>query len=180
LINRIASKNKLVRAAPPEVDPAILEDPIYKKITEKYENAYTGIKYNRKWGQEVVNILYYYKWKICLFKLTMRYGISPILVFMIIVLKRNIFLINYTPQTQANNNSAGQQIQIDINAQNLFSVPTKSYICIKGRIVRDDNNNPYWAGDELMLINNAMMYIFSLIKYKLGSKTIESIIFLDK
>src|SRR5260370_39510369 len=32
LISRIASKNKLLRAPPPEVDLKILEDPIYKKI----------------------------------------------------------------------------------------------------------------------------------------------------
>ncbi len=34
LINRIANKNKLSRAPPPEVDLKILEDPIYKKILQ--------------------------------------------------------------------------------------------------------------------------------------------------
>jgi len=32
LINRISKKNKLVSAVPPEVDPAMLDDPIYKKL----------------------------------------------------------------------------------------------------------------------------------------------------
>src|SRR6266496_441757 len=34
LISKIASKNKLLRAPPPEVDLKILEDPIYKKILQ--------------------------------------------------------------------------------------------------------------------------------------------------
>jgi hypothetical protein len=37
------------------------------------------------------------------------------------------------------------------------------------------NNNAYAAADEITLINNAMMYLFSSIKYELGNQTIETI-----
>ena len=80
----------------------------------------------------------------------------------------------YTPQTQANNNTAGHQISITINNQDIYMLPSKSYISIKGQIRRADNNNPYLA-DEITLINNAMMYLFTGIRYELGSTTIESI-----
>ena len=81
----------------------------------------------------------------------------------------------YTPQTQANNNTAGHQISIVINNQDIYSLPSKSYISIKGQIIRADNNNPYAADAEIALINNAMMYLFTGVKYELGSTTLESI-----
>src|SRR5579863_1291840 len=81
----------------------------------------------------------------------------------------------YTPQTQANNNTAGHQISIVINNQDIYSLPSKSYVSIKGQIRRADNNNAYAAADEIALINNAMMYLFTGVKYELGSTMVESI-----
>src|SRR5271157_4739700 len=81
----------------------------------------------------------------------------------------------YTPQTQANNNTAGHQISIVINNQDIYSLPSKSYISIKGQLRRADNNNAYAADAEIALINNAMLYLFTAIRYELGSATIESI-----
>ena len=81
----------------------------------------------------------------------------------------------YTPQTQANNNTPGQQISITINDQDEYTLPSKSYISFKGQIKRHDNNNPFVAANEITLINNAMMYLFSSIKYELGSTSIETI-----
>src|SRR5271155_42371 len=81
----------------------------------------------------------------------------------------------YTPQTHANNNTIRSQINITINKQDIYTLPSKSYISIKGQIRRDDTNNAYAADTEIALINNAMMYLFSGIKYELGSTTLESI-----
>ena len=81
----------------------------------------------------------------------------------------------YTPQTQANNNTAGHQISIIINNQDIYSLPSKSYISIRGQIRRAGNNAAYDVGDEISLINNAMMYLFTGIKYELGNTTLESI-----
>ena len=81
----------------------------------------------------------------------------------------------YTPQTQANNNNNGQPISMIINNQDIYTLPSKSYISIKGQLRRLGNNNAYVATDEVALINNAMMYLFSAIKYELGNQTIETI-----
>jgi len=81
----------------------------------------------------------------------------------------------YTPQTQANNNSINHQISIIINNQDIYTLPSISYISIKGQIRRADNNNVYGAADEITLINNAMMYLFTSISYELGSTTLENI-----
>jgi len=40
----------------------------------------------------------------------------------------------YTPQTQANNITAGQQISMIINNQDIYTLPSKSYISFKGQI----------------------------------------------
>ena len=81
----------------------------------------------------------------------------------------------YTPQTQANNNTCGHQINIVINAQDVYTLPSKSYISIKGQIRKSANNNAYAATDEVTLINNAIMYLFTGVKYELNGTTIESI-----
>ena len=81
----------------------------------------------------------------------------------------------YTPQTQANNNTPGHQISVTINNQDIYTLPSKSYISIKGQVRRAGNNNAYVADNEITLINNAMMYLFTGIKYELGATTIETI-----
>lgn len=81
----------------------------------------------------------------------------------------------YTPQTQANNNSISHKISIIINNQDIYTLPSASYISIKGQLRRADNNNAYGAADEITLINNAMMYLFTTITYELGSTTLENI-----
>jgi len=81
----------------------------------------------------------------------------------------------YTPQTQANNNTISNPIIITINNQDTYLLPSKSYISIKGQIKRADNNNAYAAADEIALINNAMMYLFTGVKYELGNTMFESI-----
>jgi len=87
----------------------------------------------------------------------------------------SMHLYEYTPQTQANNNTPGQQISIVINNQDIYTLPSKSYISIKGQIRRAANNAAFTADNEITLINNAMMYLFSNIKYELGATTIEMI-----
>src|SRR5271166_3521268 len=90
---------------------------------------------------------------------------------------RSMKFYEYTPQTQANNNTNCHSISITINNQDIYSLPAKSYISIKGQIRRADNNNAYAAdaADEITLINNAMLYLFTAITYELGSTTIETI-----
>jgi len=49
---------------------------------------------------------------------------------------KNISEINYyeyKPQTQANNNTVGHQIKIDINAHDIYTLPSRSYISITGQ-----------------------------------------------
>ena len=88
---------------------------------------------------------------------------------------RSINYYDYTPQTQANNNTCGHHIKIDINAQDIYTLPSKSYLSIKGQIRMFDNNTAFVATDEIALINNAIMYLFTGVKYELNGTTIESI-----
>jgi hypothetical protein len=89
----------------------------------------------------------------------------------------SISSMNYveaTPQSQSNINTPGD-ITITINPQDIYLLPSESYISIKGQIKRLDNSEPYARNNEITLINNAMMYLFKQIKYNLGGKTIETI-----
>ena len=62
-----------------------------------------------------------------------------------------------------------------MNAQDVYALPSKSYISIKGQSRRNDNNNPHAEADEVALPNNAMMYLFRELKYDLDSTNIEKL-----
>ena len=81
----------------------------------------------------------------------------------------------YTPQSQSNLDNPGGTIQIDINASDDYLIPAKSFIHIKGQLVRNDNNNPFAADSNISLVNNAMMYLFENISYQIGSTVVETI-----
>jgi hypothetical protein len=83
--------------------------------------------------------------------------------------------IGYTPQNQANINTRSSPIQIDITASDSYINVSKSFLVIKGELVRNDSNNPYIANDDIALINNAMMYLFTEITFTLGGDVVERI-----
>ena len=66
----------------------------------------------------------------------------------------------YSPESQSNLNNA-TEIKIVINASDSYLIPAKSFIHIKGQLVRSDNNIPFDANSEIALVNNAMMYLFN-------------------
>ena len=57
---------------------------------------------------------------------------------------QSMHLYEYVPQTNASNNTIGHNIKIDINAQDIYTLPSHSYIAIKGQLKRV-NNNAYAA-----------------------------------
>jgi hypothetical protein len=81
----------------------------------------------------------------------------------------------YTPQSQADLDSVGSPIQIDIQSSDVYINPSKSYLLIKGKLVRNDNDNPFAENDEIALVNNAMMYLFSEIRYEINGDKVERI-----
>ena len=66
----------------------------------------------------------------------------------------------YTPQTQAINNTDSQQISMIINNQDSYTLPSRNYLAIRDQIRRADNNNAYVAPAEITSINNPTMYLF--------------------
>ena len=81
---------------------------------------------------------------------------------------------DYSPESQSNLNNA-TEIKIVINASDSYLIPAKSFIHIKGQLVRSDNNNPFDANSEISLVNNAMMYLFNSISYDIGGNNMEKI-----
>ena len=82
---------------------------------------------------------------------------------------------NYTPTNQ--NLNDGSDIIIDVNANNIFLNPSDSYLIIEGQLRKDNaNHDAYAADDEVALVNNAMMYLFSQISYSINDKEMERIV----
>jgi len=82
---------------------------------------------------------------------------------------------DYTPQSQNNLDVRGSPIKIVINASDNYLIPSKSYLLIKGQLVRNDNGAAYDANAEIALVNNAMMYLFSEIRYSINGNDMEKI-----
>src|SRR5678815_3010247 len=68
----------------------------------------------------------------------------------------------------------GQAIQIDIQNQDIFTQPSKSYLLVEGRLA-STTNVPYAAGNLVTLINNAIPYMFSQIRYLVNNTEIGNI-----
>ena len=80
----------------------------------------------------------------------------------------------YEPITGANLNSAGQDIRITIETQDIFTHPSESYLIIKGRLLKADGT-AYARANRITLSNNGIMYLFKRIRYDLSGQDIENI-----
>jgi len=79
----------------------------------------------------------------------------------------------YEPQNpQAVNNY--QAIQIDVQNQDIFTQPSKSYLYIEGTLT-STTATAYTADTRVSLVNNAIPYMFSQIRYLINNTEIESI-----
>ena len=81
---------------------------------------------------------------------------------------------DYTPQSQHNLDTHGSAIVIDIHANDTYVQPSKSYLIIKGQLLKHDNTI-YDANDQITLVNNGMMYLFSSMQYNIGGNEMETI-----
>ena len=63
-------------------------------------------------------------------------------------------------------------IVIVIEAQDIYTHPSESFLLIEGQLIKDDDT-PYLLNDEVALINNGIMYLFSDVRYHLASHEIE-------
>ena len=81
----------------------------------------------------------------------------------------------YEPVTGANLNNPGE-IRINIETQDLFTHPSESYLIVEGRLTKDDGKL-FANADNVALTNNAIMHIFSNIKYQLSGQEMESLFY---
>ena len=56
----------------------------------------------------------------------------------------------------------------------MFAHPSESYLIFEGRLTKSDGT-AYANADEIALTNNAIMHLFSRIKYHLTNQLIESL-----
>ena len=79
----------------------------------------------------------------------------------------------YEPITGTSLNSGGD-VRISIEWQDVFTHPSESYLIFEGRLTKADGT-AYVNADEVALTNNAIMHLFSGIKYHLSNQVMESI-----
>ena len=76
----------------------------------------------------------------------------------------------YNPITGTDLNRGS--IVITIESQDIYIHPAESFLVIEGQLIKNNNNN-YDNADNITLINNGMMYLFSDIRFHLASHEIE-------
>jgi len=81
---------------------------------------------------------------------------------------------SHEPITSTNMNKPGE-IRINIETQDLFTHPSESYLVFYGKLVKNAVDAVFADADVITLTNNAMMHLFSNIKYQLSGQEIESL-----
>ena len=66
------------------------------------------------------------------------------------------------------------EIRINIEQQDLFTLPSESYLLVEGRLVKADGTS-YADTDAITLVNNGIMYLFTQISYYLSNQEVETI-----
>jgi len=79
----------------------------------------------------------------------------------------------YEPITGTNINNSGE-IRITIQNQDIFTYPSESYLLVEGRLTKNDDT-AYVNADVITLTDNAIMHLFSNIKYQLFEQEIKSL-----
>ena len=82
----------------------------------------------------------------------------------------------YEPVAGTNLNNSGGGIRLYIETQDIFTHPSESFLLIGGRLTKA-NGTAYANADLVSLTNNAMMYLFKSIWYKLSGQEIEKIMY---
>ena len=78
--------------------------------------------------------------------------------------------IEYNPITGTDFNRGS--IVITIESQDIYTHPAESFLNIEGQLLKN-NDNRYLLNDNVALINNGIMYLFSDVRYHLASHEIE-------
>jgi len=81
---------------------------------------------------------------------------------------------SYKPIAGTYLNNPGE-IRINIETQHLFTHPAELYFVFDGKLVKVADDAEYANVDVITLTNNAMMHLFSNIKYQLSGQEIESV-----
>ena len=76
----------------------------------------------------------------------------------------------YNPITGTDFNRGS--IVITIESQDIYTHPAESFLNIEGELIKN-NNTRYLLNDNVALINNGLMYLFSDVRYHLASHEIE-------
>ena len=77
----------------------------------------------------------------------------------------------YNPIVRTNYTTGS--VVITIEAQDIYTHPSESYLIIDGLLEKADGSGRYDNGNHITLINNGMMYLFSDVRYHLASHEIE-------
>jgi len=81
---------------------------------------------------------------------------------------------SYKPITGTDLNRPGE-IRLSVETQDWFTYPSESYLVFDGKLVKNANNAVDADADVITLTNNAMMHLFSNIKYQLSGQEMESL-----
>ncbi|XP_065652762.1 uncharacterized protein LOC136080082 [Hydra vulgaris] len=76
----------------------------------------------------------------------------------------------YEPTNGTNLNSP-REIKININEQDMLTLPSKAYLLFEGQLVKADGT----AYANAVLTNNGIMHLFNRITYQLSNKEIEAV-----
>jgi hypothetical protein len=70
-------------------------------------------------------------------------------------------------------NREHNDIEIIIQNQDQFLLPSESCLYIEGALTKEYGSNYNFKDDKISIINNGLLYLFDRVSYRIGSEEIE-------
>ncbi|XP_065645781.1 uncharacterized protein LOC136076235 [Hydra vulgaris] len=68
----------------------------------------------------------------------------------------------------------GSAIRINVEQQNLFTLPSEAFLLFEGRLLKADGT-PYENADAVSLTNNGIIHLFIQISYQLSNQEVKAV-----
>ena len=66
-------------------------------------------------------------------------------------------------------------LRIHVQGKDYYYHPANAYLTIKGQLVQKANGEPYAGTEDITMINNGILYLFSKLTFRIGGRDVEDV-----
>ena len=66
-------------------------------------------------------------------------------------------------------------LRIRVQGKDYYYHPANAYMTIKGQLTKKADGSPYAGTEDITLINNGILYLFSKLTFRIGGRDVEDV-----